>query len=171
MLSLLLLCTTNLLALWMSVCVCFPPPQLLVGFKIVLNHCPLPPRLCYRWYKIQLHIPISYIQHNTTKMAIEWNSLNAQIPAIRLRAIFSRQVNRFLGATLSAASEWFLVSAVNAQLCHVKKSYRILTIKGTRIQWCCGDDHKTKKPKELSLVSPNIEQRVRGYMHKFCATC
>ena len=36
-----------------------------------------------------------------------WNSLPAQIPAIRLRASFSREVNRFLGATSSAASKWY----------------------------------------------------------------
>ena len=44
----------------------------------------------------------------STSTAQLWNSLPAQIPAIRSRASFSREVNRFLGATLSAASEWFL---------------------------------------------------------------
>ena len=34
-----------------------------------------------------------------------WNSLPAQIPAIRSRASFSREVNRFLGASSSAASK------------------------------------------------------------------
>ena len=57
-------------------------------------------------------------------MAQLWNSFPAQIPAIRSRASFSREVNRFLGATSSAASTFvndFFVSAVNAQLCHVVK--------------------------------------------------
>ena len=36
-----------------------------------------------------------------------WNSFPAQIPAIRSRASFSREVNRFLGATSSAASKWY----------------------------------------------------------------
>ena len=36
-----------------------------------------------------------------------WNSLPAQIPAIRLRVSFSREVNRYLGANSSAASKWY----------------------------------------------------------------
>ena len=36
------------------------------------------------------------------------NSLPAQVPAIRSRASFSREVNHFLGATSSAASKWFI---------------------------------------------------------------
>ena len=57
-----------------------------------------------------------------------WNSLPAQIPAIRPRANFSREVNRILCATSSAASEWFSISAIKAQLCYVIKSlYRFGT--------------------------------------------
>ena len=65
-----------------------------------------------------------------------WNSLPAQIPAIRSRASFSREVNRFLGANSSAASKWFFfVSAVDAQLCHVIKDLKKKKIFPVCIKW------------------------------------
>ena len=52
-----------------------------------------------------------------------WDSLPAQIPAIRSRASFSREVKRFLDATSSAASKWYF--RLCAQLCHVVKKYTL----------------------------------------------
>ena len=51
--------------------------------------------------------PVSHARSFVPSTAQLWNSLPAQILAIRSRASFSREVNRFLGATSSAAFEWF----------------------------------------------------------------
>ena len=88
------------------------------------------PRL---WQSVRTHdlaveVPrsnlVSHARSFLPSTAQLWNSFPAQIPALRSRASFSREVNCFLGATSSAASEWYFISAVNAQLCHVLKKKR-----------------------------------------------
>ena len=54
---------------------------------------------------------VSHARSFLPSMAQLWNSLPAQIPAIRSKASFSREVNRFLGATSSAASNDIFVFA------------------------------------------------------------
>ena len=67
------------------------------------------------------------LTHASSPTAQLWNSLPAQIPAIRSRATLNREVNRFMGATSAAASNGSFVSAVYAQLCHVQKKTKTKT--------------------------------------------
>ena len=84
------------------------------------------------------------LTHASSSTAQLWNSLPAQIPAIRSRATLNREVNRFMGATSSAASNGSFVSAVNAQLCHVQKNKKQKTKKQKKNQ----KQNKTKQNKK-----------------------
>ena len=68
-----------------------------------------------------------------------WNSLLAQIPAIRPRASFSREVNRFLGVTSSAASKWYLSLLLMPSYAMLKKNLAVdnIIIESTTITIFC----------------------------------
>ena len=67
-----------------------------------------------RTHDLAVEVPrsnlVSHARSFLPSTAQLWNSLPAQIPAIRIRASFNREVNHFVGATLSATSKMIFLS-------------------------------------------------------------
>ena len=95
-------------------------------------------RRSVRFHDLSVEVPrsnlVSYARSFLPSTAQLWNSLPAQIPAIRSRASFNWEVNRYLGATSSAASKMTFSSLLLMPVMLIIIIIIILRLRSRRLQ-------------------------------------